>query len=581
MDLRYPIKIYNIKDDIRVFLSVFLWVLFATLMIQLVILPHVIPSLDDGNGLLIGGDWGYFHDRAVIIASQMQTMGWDVWSIKPDKIEAEGLPVGVASAVYFITGINKPWTLAPVNAFIFAIAALFLYKISYLISFSKKISLISILPFVIFPSAAMIYSQLHKDVYTICAVIIIFFLWCRLASNIKITLGEFIFNILIILFAFELILLGRPYMLQIVFLSTISGAVVLFLDLKKGVLWWASILAYLLISVSFVFFSDLNKLIRTSNLISYQSIEFNQDKIVEKLNAGVSSNTNEISLDTDTLSNDTDAVSADRGTVRVGADAVKVDTDAVSADRGTVRVGADAVKVDTDAISTKNVEDSPRNAEITNNNNQELKTNYAWTKMERQIELSKFQQKILDEKSVSLSNNSLIPKNKVEVIFINIDIILKKYVERVAMTREGFNLTKNARSTIDGHVSFANIKDIVSYLPRALQIGLFAPFPDLWFTNSSSPGSQIKRFFTSFEMMISYFLSVGIVILFVSRKGSSKVALQALIMVTVFIIIYSLVTSNVGALYRFRYGPWAIFNAIGAIGWLLVWRNNRKISSAS
>ena len=58
MDLRYPIKIYNIKDDIRVFLSVFLWVLFATLMIQLVILPHVIPSLDDGNGLLIGGDWG-------------------------------------------------------------------------------------------------------------------------------------------------------------------------------------------------------------------------------------------------------------------------------------------------------------------------------------------------------------------------------------------------------------------------------------------------------------------------------------------------------------------------------------------
>ena len=36
MDLNDPAKIYNFKDDIVVFISVFIWAIIATLIIQLV-----------------------------------------------------------------------------------------------------------------------------------------------------------------------------------------------------------------------------------------------------------------------------------------------------------------------------------------------------------------------------------------------------------------------------------------------------------------------------------------------------------------------------------------------------------------
>jgi hypothetical protein len=508
MDLNDPAKIYNFKDDIVVFISVFIWAIIATLIIQLVILRYIAPSLDDGNGLLVGGDWGYFHDRAVIVANQMKMFGWEIWTLKPDKYEAEGVPVGVASAVYYITGINKPWVLAPVHGFFFALSALFLYKTSYLISTSKKISIISILPFVIFPSAAVIYSQLHKDIYTICGVIIIFFLWCRLGSKIKFNLLECVFSILLTLIAFELILIARPYMFPIIFVSCVVGAVVLFLERKRGTLWWTMLLAYFLISFSYFYFTDINRLIATSDVPRIQTEE-------QKLT------------------------------------------------------------IDNGEVNSDNGED--------NSDNGEDKIEYVETGalLERQIALSAFQQNLHEEKAAAQVDNINLPKNTTDVIFAELDNIFRKYVERVAVTREGFNLTKNAASTIDGHVSFSDFKDIVYYSPRAVQVGFFAPFPDLWFNSSATPGSQLKRFFVGIEMMISYFLSVGIVLLFIFGKDRIKfnIAFQALIMVAVFITIYALVISNVGALYRFRFGAWSMFNAIGIIGWLLLWRNGRLFPS--
>ena len=123
-----------------------------------------------------------------------------------------------------------------------------------------------------------------------------------------------------------------------------------------------------------------------------------------------------------------------------------------------------------------------------------------------------------------------------------------------------FGKAVGAGSGIDEDRVPADALAAIAYLPRALFVGLFAPFPSSWMERVSAP-----RLMSAVETSIWYLLIAGMVVL-VYRRPSR--ALLAGIAFGVFILaVLSYIHPNVGTLYRQRFGVWMFFMLCGAVGW--------------
>ena len=109
--------------NLKLWLTVFFYALFAGVAIQLVLLPHTFPSLHGGAGLMAGHDWNGFHQQAIDQASNIRKFGWQVFRLRPD---GENIIAGFCSVLYYFF-TPEPWTLLPINAALFASAALALF----------------------------------------------------------------------------------------------------------------------------------------------------------------------------------------------------------------------------------------------------------------------------------------------------------------------------------------------------------------------------------------------------------------------------------------------------------------------
>jgi hypothetical protein len=146
---------------------------------------------------------------------------------------------------------------------------------------------------------------------------------------------------------------------------------------------------------------------------------------------------------------------------------------------------------------------------------------------------------------------------------------LTRLRERIAWARYLYANYPGAGSGIDTHVRFENWGQIVKYLPRALEIGLFAPFPTWWITGETQVGRSGK-ILSGFETLLMYltyvFAAVG---LYKSRALVPAWFLLAIAMSC--LIVLSTVTANVGALYRLRYPFWMLLIVIGIYGAVALW----------
>ncbi|HXI26643.1 MAG TPA: hypothetical protein VNG71_22515 [Pyrinomonadaceae bacterium] len=119
-------------------------------------------------------------------------------------------------------------------------------------------------------------------------------------------------------------------------------------------------------------------------------------------------------------------------------------------------------------------------------------------------------------------------------------------------------------SRIDAEVRFRSIGDMVRYAPRALVIGIFAPFPNMWFGVGKQVGGG-GRWISGFEMFITYLLEgLALFGLWVARRK-----LEAWLLCGVALlgsVALGLVVNNIGALYRLRYPFWIIMVIISAGG---------------
>jgi hypothetical protein len=383
------------------------------------------PGLDAGHGLVKGGDWVWFYREAAILAGQIQTEGWQAWNLRP----SGNAPIGIAAAVFAVTGIFEPWILLPINATLFAVGGICLFRLFCYLAPERQ-ALFAVLPYVLFPSAALTYGQIHKDVYSLAGILVIFLVWAGFAhqdSKEGYLLSK---RIGLTILGCFLVWIVRPYLLGPLLVASLAAAFLLcFLTAKgRGLDWWFGLV--LCIAVQGMFFT-------------------------------LSSNP-------------------------------------VAETPPTPAAEAPAIPATTRPAT------------------------------------GHFQQAL-----------AVLNTNRI-----------------------GFaNSNREAGSAIDTEVVFDSWESVIFYIPRALQIGVLAPFPSMWFSDGVSPGSGAMRFFSGLEMTVSYVLLVGIAPLLWSKREQWRVLLVFLLLPIVLLLAQAFVVCNIGTLYRMRYGTWHVLVGMGMIGW--------------
>jgi len=152
---------------------------------------------------------------------------------------------------------------------------------------------------------------------------------------------------------------------------------------------------------------------------------------------------------------------------------------------------------------------------------------------------------------------------------------------RLSVARQGYvgETYRNAGSMIDLDIQFSNAEDIASYLPRALQIGFFAPFPSKWFSAGTSPGGTIMRAVVGLEMMLLYPLLLFGLPMAIWRWRHLPEFWLIIIFCVPIVLAYTYTTPNLGTLHRLRYGFFTMLAALGLAAILMTlheWQGRRS-----
>jgi hypothetical protein len=135
---------------------------------------------------------------------------------------------------------------------------------------------------------------------------------------------------------------------------------------------------------------------------------------------------------------------------------------------------------------------------------------------------------------------------------------------RAAQRRAQFvKVYSGSGSAIDEDVVFRNTSDILRHLPRAAAIGLFAPFPSMWF----EPGKRVRlggRLVAGIETLLLYFVE-ALACVGLWRARREPAAWLMLLFALGNMLAIGLVVTNVGAVFRLRY-PFVMLVLILCVG---------------
>lgn len=140
--------------------------------------------------------------------------------------------------------------------------------------------------------------------------------------------------------------------------------------------------------------------------------------------------------------------------------------------------------------------------------------------------------------------------------------------QRIGQRRSAFGdlrriESSSTASNIDDEVTFNTMGDLVRYLPRAMALGFFAPFPNMWFAKGGQVG-RTGRLLAGFETLVTYMMELlALVGLWHARKNLAAWLLAVTTVAGVTAL--GLIVLNIGSLYRFRY-PFLILIVIFAAG---------------
>ena len=149
---------------------------------------------------------------------------------------------------------------------------------------------------------------------------------------------------------------------------------------------------------------------------------------------------------------------------------------------------------------------------------------------------------------------------------------------RITEFRSSFYLHEGpSGSMFDESVTFIGFNDILRYLPRALQVGFLAPFPNKWGDTGEMTG-RIGIIIAALEMIILYIVLIGFLYIVFANFSLLIPLIPSLILSSFIIVLVAYAVPNIGALYRFRMDQILPFYIIGIIGVELLINKIRKNS---
>lgn len=141
--------------------------------------------------------------------------------------------------------------------------------------------------------------------------------------------------------------------------------------------------------------------------------------------------------------------------------------------------------------------------------------------------------------------------------------------DRITARREKFITIRDdalyrAGSDIDTGMHLSGRSGVLRYLPRAALIGMFAPFPNMWFAPGLLVG-KTGRVISGAEMLLTYVLTALAAIGFWQRRTR----LSGWLLASTSILgstALGLIVINIGSLYRLRYPFWVLIVVLGSGG---------------
>ena len=446
-------------------LAFWIYAAIACVAVQLIVLPHALPGIHAGHGLLAGGDFPGLHEIAARLASRISHQGWSAWEAYPEGQS----PAGLAGAIYALT-YPEPWVLIPINATMHALGGAIIMRLIQILTDDALIAFWGGALYVVFPSSLHWVSQIQKDstyFLGMLAVLLGFITLIRSAtikSNLAIICGA----IALFLVGFLLTATVRLYGFELIAVAAAAVAIVVTPSLIRG---WRQ--------------------------------------------HGVSA----------------------KGLVLVLCIMASVMVLAGNAHRDK---RFDGEWQNTQSLTSNEVSNVDLQSVDQTKNENALSIAQRWQLTE------------------------LLPK------------WLDRIFMRIGVARFGWAGPSyaTAGSMIDMNVQFLNARQVIEYLPRAMQIAFLAPFPKDWLAQGSSPGGSIMRRVTGIEMLVLYpLLLLGLPL--AAWRWKRKLEFWVIIVFCVTILTtYAYVIPNLGTLYRIRYG---FLMPLAAVGLSAIWLSLKQL----
>ncbi len=139
---------------------------------------------------------------------------------------------------------------------------------------------------------------------------------------------------------------------------------------------------------------------------------------------------------------------------------------------------------------------------------------------------------------------------------------------RIAISRRG-TLSHAGGSVVDSDRLFESGVEVLTYVPRALQVGVLSPFPSLWSGQASTPAITIGRKVVGGVTFVCYICLIGSAVGIVKMRVWPEVWTMVGLCI-MGILMFAMANSNIGTLIRYRYGFYMLIVAFGAAYWASV-----------
>jgi len=546
-------------------------------LVQLVVLPYILPQLHDGHGLLIEGDWVRHHLFTADIAKRIREEGWSAWQLRP---QGEHALHGIPSALYALIA-PEPWTLIPMHAALHATSTLLLVRILRLFVASWGIAVVAALSFLLFPSALITYTQITKDAYSICGGFMFLYGWLLLARWPEgLNRRQGIEIALLIAGGATVAWVARPYLVQIMLglsagFATLVAARMIVLGIRRevrpirGVL--ASVMAWLMVAALLPF----NAFGATMYLADADSAPAPAPSLTPEARTDLANlwaeRLTELfeacfliqrapSLPSVESPFAKDAAAAAIAARRPGGPTNRPGELARRLDEAIRRLG--------EAGHPAGEAERPPDETVRRPGRTVRPPGAARRRPDaavRQADEAAPPARPADPPPALLppparATRPYVPWNTPWWVPSAID----NRMYSLARLRSRWKGTEG-RSTIDQDVMPASLPEVAAYLPRLMVVAFLAPFPAQWFEDGAFASTTLMRRAVGVEMLLTYVALVGLA-LNVWRWRARLELWFVLAYGGVTTLIWAYIVPNIGSLHRARFGFLMVLVALGIAG---------------